>query len=83
MESHLCITARERQALVEQYRKGVNPRVRLRAHILLLLAQGYSWALIAGVLFCRTRTIARGKRRVETEGIRASLGGPLSHRPRG
>jgi hypothetical protein len=49
MESHLRITARERQALVEQYRKGVNPRVRLRAHILLLLAQDYPWALIAGV----------------------------------
>lgn len=69
MESHLRITARERQVLLDQYRKGVNTRVRLRAHILLLLAQGYSWALIAGVLFCSTRTIARWKTRVETEGV--------------
>ena len=59
MESHLRITARQRQVLLEQYRKGVNTRVWLRAHILLLLAQGYSWATIAGVLFCSTRTIAR------------------------
>jgi transposase len=73
MESHLRITARERQVLLDQYRKGVNTRVRLRAHILLLLAQGYSWTTIAGVLFCSTRTIARWKTRVETEGIRTVL----------
>lgn len=73
MESHLRITAPERQVLLEQYRKGVQTRVRLRAHILLLLAQGYSWATIAGVLFCSTRTIARWKTRVENEGIGAVL----------
>lgn len=67
--AHLRITARERQALIEQYRKGANCRVRLRAHLILLLAQGYSWAVIAGVLFCSTRTIARWKTRVETEGV--------------
>jgi len=73
MESHLRITARQRQVLLEQYRKGVNTRVRVRAHILLLLAQGYSWATMAEVLFCSTRTIARWKTRVETEGIGAVL----------
>jgi transposase len=74
MESHhLRITAYERQVLLEQYRKGVNPRVRLRAHILLLLAEGYSWAVIAGVLFCSTRTIARWKQRVELAGVSAIL----------
>jgi len=35
MESHLRITARERQALLDQYRKGVHTQV--RAHILLLV----------------------------------------------
>lgn len=73
MESHLRITAHERQVLLEHYRKGVHSRVRLRAHILLLLAQGYSWATIAGVLFCSTRTIARWKTRVEIEGVGAVL----------
>lgn len=71
---HLRITTRERQALMAQYRKGANERVRLRAHILLLLADGYSWALIVGVLFCSTRTIARWKRRVEQDGLGATLG---------
>lgn len=73
---HLRITARERQALLEQYRKGANERVRLRAHLLLLLAEGYSWAMIVGVLYCSTRTIARWKRRVEEEGIEAAWGTP-------
>jgi putative transposase len=73
MDSPLRITARERQVLLEQYRKGVHTRVRLRAQILLLLAQGYSWATIAEVLFCSTRTIARWKSRVESAGVRAVL----------
>jgi len=77
-KEHLRITARERQALLEQYRKGANERVRLRAHILLLLADGYSWAMIVGVLYCSTRTIARWKRRVEEEGIAVALGTPLT-----
>lgn len=73
---HLRITKRERQALLDQYRKGANERVRLRAHLLLLLADGYSWAMMVGVLYCSTRTIARWKRRVEEEGIQAALGTP-------
>ena len=73
MESlHLRITAYERQALLEQYRKGVSTQVRLRAHIL-LLAEGYSWAVIAEVLFCSSRTIARWKSRVELAGVSAIL----------
>ena len=77
MESHhLRITAYERQALLEQYRKGVSTQVRLRAHILLLLAEGYSWAVIADVLFCSSRTIARWKSRVELVGVSAILRPP-------
>lgn len=77
MANCIRMTPAQRQALLEQYRKGVNPRVRLRAHLLLLLAEGYSWAVIAGVLFCSTRTIARWKTRVETEGVGAILGPSL------
>ncbi len=51
--------------------------MRLRAHMLLLLAEGYAWAGIAGGWFCRTRTIARWKRRVEMEGVSAILGPPV------
>src|SRR6266850_2516613 len=82
MESHLRITAREHQVLLDQYRKGVNTRVRLRTHLLLLLAQGYSWAVIAGVLFCSTRTIARWKTRVQGVGLTAVLGPPPTPQPR-
>src|SRR3989442_10727115 len=71
LESHLRITARERQGLVEQDRKGVKTGV--RAQMLLWLAQGYSWATSAGGLFCRTRTMARWKTRVEAAGIGAVL----------
>jgi putative transposase len=74
MANSIRMTPVQRQALVAQYRKGADPRVRLRAHIVLLLAEGYSWAVIAGVLFCSTRTIARWKARVETEGVGALLG---------
>jgi putative transposase len=74
MANSIRMTPAHRQALLAQYRKGANPRVRLRAHIVLLLAEGYSWAVIAGVLFCSTRTIARWKTRVETEGLGALLG---------
>jgi hypothetical protein len=73
---YLRITKRERQAWLEQYRKGANERVRLRAHRLVLLADGYSWAMIVGVRYCSTRTIARWKRRVEEDGLAAALGTP-------
>ena len=45
--------------------------------MILLLAQGYSWAVISGVLFCSTRTLARWKTRMEIEGIGAILGPTL------
>jgi Homeodomain-like domain len=42
-----------------------DPQVRLRAHLILLLADGHAWALIAAVLFCSTATIARWKDRFQ------------------
>ena len=72
--AHLRLTARERQALSAQKRKGANWRVRLRAPSIVLLTQGYSWAVSAGVWFWSTRTMARGKTRVEVEGIGTVLG---------
>ncbi len=74
MANRICMPFAQRQALREQYRKGVDPRVRLRAHMILLLAPGYSWAVITGVLCCSTRTIARWKTRMEIEGRGALLG---------
>jgi transposase len=82
MNGSIRVTPSEHQALLEQYRKGSDPRVRLRAHIILLLAQGYSWAVIAGVLFCSTRTIARWKIRVQDVGVTAVLGPQPTPQPR-
>ena len=55
--------AAPRNTLLDYYRCPYHqPELRLRAHILLLLADGYAWATIAAVLYCSTRTIARWKR---------------------
>src|SRR5829696_9133793 len=61
----------ERKRLLELYRKEPDPQVRLRAHVVLLLADGYAWAVIAAVLFCSTATIARWKTRFESGGVEA------------
>jgi transposase len=59
---------------LDYYRAHPDPAVRLRAHIILLLAQGYAWRVISGVLFCSSRTIARWKRRFEAERVPGLLG---------
>lgn len=81
MANSIGMSPAQRQALVAQYRQSPHPRERLRAHILLLLAEGYSWALISAVLFCSTRTIARWKGRVEREGMGAVLVPPPQAAP--
>lgn len=73
MDGTIALRSSERKALLCRYRSGPDPAVRLRAHLLLLLADGHSWATIAGVLFCSTRTIARWKRRFERGGVPALL----------
>jgi putative transposase len=66
----------DRNALLDHYRRDPDPQVRLRAHILLLLADGYAWATIAAVLFTSPDTIARWKRRFERGGVQEVLGRP-------
>jgi putative transposase len=71
---------RERKRLLALYRKGPDPQVRLRAHVILLLADGHAWALITAVLFCSSATIARWKDRFERSGIDGLLGEPRGRR---
>jgi transposase len=73
MDSSIVLAPSQRNRLLELYRKELNPQVRLRAHLLLLLGDGYAWSLIAAVLFCSTATIARWKERFEQNGIPALL----------
>jgi putative transposase len=70
------LTAGDRNALLDHYRRDPDPQVRLRAHILLLLADGHPWATITAVLFTSPDTIARWKRRFQRGGVEAVLGRP-------
>jgi putative transposase len=66
----------ERKTLLDYLRKHPDPHLRLRAHIILLLADGYTWTLITAVLFCSSRTIARWKGRFDQGRVPALLGLP-------
>jgi putative transposase len=83
MNPSITLRPGERNALLELYRSRFNdPELRLRAHILLLLADGHTWATIAAVLYCSTRTIARWRDRFEHRRLDALLGnapGPKPH----
>jgi putative transposase len=70
------LPAEDRHTLLDHYRRDPDPQVRLRAHILLLLADGYTWATIAAVLFTSPDTIARWKGRFERGGVEEVLGRP-------
>src|SRR5215470_4043323 len=70
------LTADDRNTLLDHYRGDPDPQVRLRAHILLLLADGHPWATVAAVLFTSPDTIARWSRRFRQGGVGALFGRP-------
>jgi transposase len=70
------LSADERNTLLHHLRRDPDPQVRLRAHILLLLALGYSWATVTTVLFTSPDTIARWSRRFRRGGVDEVLGRP-------
>jgi transposase len=70
------LTDDQRKELLELYRRHPDPPVRRRAHLLLLLDAGYSWATIAAVLFTSPAAIARWKGRFEQGGLAAVPGRP-------
>jgi putative transposase len=76
LPSTISLSAGERNALLEHLRKSPDPQLRLRAHIVLLLADGHTWGLITAVLYCSSRTVARWKGRFEQGGVEALLGLP-------
>ena len=76
MSHSISLTAEDRKTLLGYYRGRHDPELRLRAHIILLLAQGQTWATICAVLFCSSRTVARWKARFEEGGTDALLGRP-------
>ena len=74
MEGSILLRDSQRKELVRLYRKTHDPTLRLRAHIILLLADGWTWATIAAVLFCSSKTIACWQQRFLQGGV-AALGG--------
>ena len=73
MEGSIHLQPSQRKTLLNVCRKTTDPAIRLRAHILLLLAEGYTWSLIAGMLYTSTHTIHRCKHRFEREGLDSVL----------
>src|SRR5262249_33994662 len=82
MTSALMLGPAQRSALLRAYRRDPDPAVRLRAHIILMLADELPWATICAVLFCSSRTVARWKQRFEDGGVEGLLGRPCGAPPR-
>ncbi len=79
MSGSISLCAADRNTLLQLYRGGSDPQVRLRAHILLLLHEGHSWTFIAAALFTSASTINRWRRRFLAGGLEAVIG---TRRPR-
>jgi len=79
----LRLTPADRRDLLDHVRRSPEPEVRLRSHILLLLADGHPWATIAAVLFCSTSTISRWQQRFEKDGADAVFGQPRGRKRSG
>jgi transposase len=82
MRTNIPLQADDRDALLDHYRSDPDPALRLRAHIILLLADGHTWATVAAVLFCSSRTIDRWQKRFRHGGVEAVFGLPRGRRPR-
>jgi putative transposase len=70
----LSLTTAQRDELLTIYRKDPDPELRFRAHIVLLLAQGYAWDDIEAILFCSSRTVDRWQKRFRAEGVEGLTG---------
>jgi transposase len=74
MDGSIRLSACDRKALFEVYRRGTQSEQRLRAHILLLLDHRVDWSVIVATLFTSTATINRWRRRYLKEGVAAITG---------
>jgi putative transposase len=74
VHSSISLRPDQRKALLALYRRPPDSEVSHRAHLVLLLAEGYSWSTIAAVLFTSPSTIARWQQRFQEGGIEALAG---------
>jgi len=81
MDGSIRLPAHERKAVLQEVRRGSDPQRRLRAHVLLLLHEGWSWNVIIAVLFTSTSTINRWRQRYLDHGLTAVLEPAGKQRP--
>lgn len=71
MEGIVGLGPAGRKRLMEMDRRHPDPAVRRRAHMVLLLGEGWSWSSVQSALYCSSRTIDRWKKRFEAGGLEA------------
>lgn len=76
MDGSIRLSSKERKALLEWRKTGETHEQRLRAHLLLLLADGWAWATIIGVLYTSSSTINRWRQRFLEGGLAAVIETP-------
>jgi putative transposase len=81
MNFSISLSPKQRNALLHLYRCSADPELSHRAHLILLLAEGYAWATIIAVLFTSSSTIARWQRRYLEQGIDGLRGQRPGRRP--
>lgn len=75
----IALAPQQRQMLIRQMKRETQPSRRLRLHIVLLVADGYSPSTIARVLYCSRTTVYAITQRFVHEGTAAFA----DHQPRG
>src|SRR5262245_15633650 len=75
MPPSISLDTHQRNTLLRHYRGPGRPEWRLRAHILLLLADGVAWAAIATLLYTSPSTIARCQSRFRQGGLDSLFSG--------
>ena len=71
MDGSIRLRADERKTLLDVVRRSTDPQLRLRAHIIVLLADGVAWSLIVTVLYTSSATVNRWRRRFQRDGLDA------------
>src|SRR5436190_7478770 len=80
MDGSIQLPPAQRKALLQVVKTASTHEQRLRAHVVLLLAQQVPWSTIAAVLFTSTSTINRWRRRFLEGGLAAILDAPTRRR---
>ena len=73
MEGSIRLTAEERKVLMKVYRSGGDARLARRAHVLLLLDDGFSYRELGAILFASNDLVADSVRRFQEGGIERLL----------